>query len=156
MFNFQCQTAALDELFGNPRECFRRYQTAQILLHSLAQQSKNSRDKESLNKCKIFVIGAPFSRLPTSIKFAPFSRLPTSMKFAPFSRLPTSIKFVTLGAFQSKARKFSKCLLSLQLKSLIRTKGRVQLSCSAAYWYLYITRLNPLSADYSQLYLIVT
>ena len=144
MFNFQCQTAALDELFGNPRECFRRYQTAQILLHSLAQQSKNSRDKESLNKCKIFVIGAPFSRLPTSIKFAPFSRL------------PTSIKFVTLGAFQSKARKFSKCLLSLQLKSLIRTKGRVQLSCSAAYWYLYITRLNPLSADYSQLYLIVT
>ena len=144
MFNFQCQTAALDELFGNPRECFRRYQTAQILLHSLAQQSKNSRDKESLNKCKIFVIGAPFSRLPTSIKFAPFSRL------------PTSIKFVTLGAFQSKARKFSKCLLSLQLKSLIRTKGRVQLLCSAAYWYLYITRLNPLSADYSQLYLIVT
>ena len=132
MFNFQCQTAALDELFGNPRECFRRYQTAQILLHSLAQQSKNSRDKESLNKCKIFVIGAPFSRLPTSIKF------------------------VTLGAFQSKARKFSKCLLSLQLKSLIRTKGRVQLSCSAAYWYLYITRLNPLSADYSKLYLIVT
>lgn len=52
IFLFQCQTAALDELFGNPHECFRRYQTAQILLHSLAQQSKNTRDKESLNKCK--------------------------------------------------------------------------------------------------------
>ena len=49
---FQCQTAALDELFNNPQECFRRYQTAQILLHSLAQQSRNSKDKESLNKCK--------------------------------------------------------------------------------------------------------
>lgn len=47
-----CQTAALDELFNNPQECFRRYQTAQILLHSLAQQSRNSKDKESLNKYK--------------------------------------------------------------------------------------------------------
>ncbi|XP_052246713.1 serine/threonine-protein kinase unc-51-like isoform X3 [Dreissena polymorpha] len=50
-----CQTAALDELFGNPHECFRRYQTAQILLHSLAQQSRNTRDKESLNKYKAAV-----------------------------------------------------------------------------------------------------
>ncbi|KAJ6646879.1 Serine/threonine-protein kinase ULK1 [Pseudolycoriella hygida] len=31
-----CQSAALDELFGNPEECFNRYQSAQILLHSLA------------------------------------------------------------------------------------------------------------------------
>ncbi|XP_064613166.1 serine/threonine-protein kinase unc-51-like [Liolophura sinensis] len=45
-----CQTAALDELFGNPQECFRRYRTAQILLHSLSQQAKNVRDKELLNK----------------------------------------------------------------------------------------------------------
>lgn len=50
-----CQSAALDELFGNPQECFRRYQTAQILLHSLAQQSRNTRDKESLNKYKAAV-----------------------------------------------------------------------------------------------------
>ncbi|XP_052800212.1 serine/threonine-protein kinase ULK2-like isoform X2 [Mya arenaria] len=50
-----CQTAALDELFGNPQECFRRYQTAQILLHSLAQQSRNTRDRESLNKYKAAV-----------------------------------------------------------------------------------------------------
>jgi serine/threonine-protein kinase ULK/ATG1 len=35
---FQCQTAALEELFNNPQQCFERYQTAQILLHSLSQQ----------------------------------------------------------------------------------------------------------------------
>ncbi|XP_063917779.1 serine/threonine-protein kinase unc-51 isoform X4 [Zophobas morio] len=33
-----CQAAALDELFDNPQQCFERYQTAQILLHSLSQQ----------------------------------------------------------------------------------------------------------------------
>jgi serine/threonine-protein kinase ULK/ATG1 len=33
-----CQTAALEELFNNPQQCFERYQTAQILLHSLSQQ----------------------------------------------------------------------------------------------------------------------
>ncbi|XP_046366345.1 serine/threonine-protein kinase unc-51-like isoform X3 [Haliotis rufescens] len=47
-----CQGAALDELFGNPKECFRRYTVAQILLHSLAQQAPNSRDKDLLNKYK--------------------------------------------------------------------------------------------------------
>ncbi|XP_022916598.1 serine/threonine-protein kinase unc-51 [Onthophagus taurus] len=45
-----CQTAALDELFGNPSECFQRYQTAQILLHSLGQQVQNLEDKELLKK----------------------------------------------------------------------------------------------------------
>lgn len=30
-----CQTAALEELFGHPEECFRRYHKAQILLHGL-------------------------------------------------------------------------------------------------------------------------
>jgi len=34
-----CQSAALEELFGLPDECFRRYQTAQILLHALSQQA---------------------------------------------------------------------------------------------------------------------
>ncbi|XP_056008995.1 serine/threonine-protein kinase ULK2-like isoform X14 [Ostrea edulis] len=45
-----CQTAALDELFGNPQECFKRYNTAHILLHSLSQQARNNDDKELLNK----------------------------------------------------------------------------------------------------------
>lgn len=51
-FCFQCQSAALDELFGNPEDCFNRYQTAQILLHSLAQKTSNSQDKTLLSKCK--------------------------------------------------------------------------------------------------------
>lgn len=49
---FQCQTAALDELFGNPEECFNRYQSAQILLHSLAQKCTHPNDKMLLSKCK--------------------------------------------------------------------------------------------------------
>ncbi|XP_054155017.1 serine/threonine-protein kinase ULK2-like [Oppia nitens] len=48
-----CQSAALEELFGRPAECFRRYQTAQILLHSLSQQSYiNENDKKLLNRYK--------------------------------------------------------------------------------------------------------
>lgn len=47
----QCQSAALDELFGNPEECFQRYQTAQILLHSLSQQVSHQQDKALLTKC---------------------------------------------------------------------------------------------------------
>lgn len=47
-----CQTAALDELFGNPQECFKRYNTAHILLHSLSQQARNTNDKQLLNKYK--------------------------------------------------------------------------------------------------------
>jgi serine/threonine-protein kinase ULK/ATG1 len=49
---FKCQTAALDELFGNPEECFQRYQTAQILLHSLSQQVNHQQDRALLTKCK--------------------------------------------------------------------------------------------------------
>lgn len=47
-----CQSAALEELFGNADECFRRYQTAQILLHSLSQQVKDVGDKKLLNMYK--------------------------------------------------------------------------------------------------------
>ncbi|XP_074039794.1 serine/threonine-protein kinase unc-51 isoform X5 [Leptinotarsa decemlineata] len=47
-----CQSAALDELFKKPEECFTRYQTAQILLHSLSQQTQNQRDKMILLKYK--------------------------------------------------------------------------------------------------------
>uniref|UniRef100_A0A069DW76 Putative serine/threonine-protein kinase ulk2-like isoform 2 n=1 Tax=Panstrongylus megistus TaxID=65343 RepID=A0A069DW76_9HEMI len=47
-----CQSAALDELFGNPAECFRRYQTAQILLHALAQQAANAQDRLLLTRYK--------------------------------------------------------------------------------------------------------
>lgn len=50
---FQCQSAALDELFGNPASCCRRYQTAHILFHSLAQQVTQHGDKTILNKCKL-------------------------------------------------------------------------------------------------------
>lgn len=47
-----CQTAALDELFGNPEDCFTRYQSAQILLHSLAQKCNHPQDKMLLAKYK--------------------------------------------------------------------------------------------------------
>jgi len=47
-----CQSAAVEELFGHPAECFAKYQTAQILLHSLSQQVINSEDKKLLNKYK--------------------------------------------------------------------------------------------------------
>ncbi|XP_055592572.1 serine/threonine-protein kinase ULK2 [Uranotaenia lowii] len=47
-----CQSAALDELFGNPEDCFTRYQSAQILLHSLAQKCNHPQDKMLLSKYK--------------------------------------------------------------------------------------------------------
>ncbi|XP_071516222.1 serine/threonine-protein kinase unc-51 isoform X1 [Panulirus ornatus] len=47
-----CQSAALDELFGKPEECFRRYQTAQILLHALAQQVAHDSDRTLLTRYK--------------------------------------------------------------------------------------------------------
>ncbi|XP_055316957.1 serine/threonine-protein kinase unc-51 [Sitodiplosis mosellana] len=47
-----CQSAALDELFGKPGVCFPRYQTAQILFHSLAQQTDHPQDKNILGKYK--------------------------------------------------------------------------------------------------------
>jgi len=52
-YHLQCQSAALDELFGNPQDCFHRYQTAQILLHSLTQQVQHDHDKALLSKCKL-------------------------------------------------------------------------------------------------------
>lgn len=50
----QCQGAALDELFDNPSQCFGRYQTAQILLHSLVLHA-SQQDKELLMKCKFYL-----------------------------------------------------------------------------------------------------
>ncbi|XP_037024715.1 serine/threonine-protein kinase ULK2 [Bradysia coprophila] len=47
-----CQSAALDELFGNPEDCFNRYQSAQILLHSLASTVSHPHDKLLLSKYK--------------------------------------------------------------------------------------------------------
>merc|ERR1711879_664182 len=41
----QCQSAALDELFGNPGECFQRYHGAHVLLHALQYQTQNEEDK---------------------------------------------------------------------------------------------------------------
>lgn len=51
MIILQCQSAALDELFGKGGECFQRYHTAQILLHSLAQHVSHSQDRALLIKC---------------------------------------------------------------------------------------------------------
>jgi hypothetical protein len=44
----QCQAAALDELFGNPEECFQRYHGAHVLLHALQFQAQSDEDKKSL------------------------------------------------------------------------------------------------------------
>lgn len=48
----QCQSAALDELFGNPEECFQRYHGAHILLHALEKHSQCVDDKSALVKYK--------------------------------------------------------------------------------------------------------
>ena len=45
-----CQSAALSELFGNQTDCFRHYQTAQILLHALSQQAALPHDRALLRK----------------------------------------------------------------------------------------------------------
>jgi len=50
-----CQSAALDELFDNSTDCFQRYQTAHILLHSLAQTVSYQQDRELLKKYKVAV-----------------------------------------------------------------------------------------------------
>ncbi|XP_003737641.1 serine/threonine-protein kinase unc-51 [Galendromus occidentalis] len=50
-----CQTAALEELFGSPLESFKRYQTAQILLHCLAQQVDKEEDRSVLARYKLAV-----------------------------------------------------------------------------------------------------
>lgn len=49
-----CQTAALEEMFGQPEECFKRYQTAQILLHGLLHQVSQE-DRPVLAKYKVAV-----------------------------------------------------------------------------------------------------
>lgn len=46
-----CGMASVNELFGDIM-CFPRYQTAQILLHSLAQKYTNPLNKRSANKYK--------------------------------------------------------------------------------------------------------
>lgn len=48
-----CQQAAMEELFGTTTElCFSRYQTAQIILHSLASQTSVETDREVLQQYK--------------------------------------------------------------------------------------------------------
>uniref|UniRef100_A0A1I7VTP5 Non-specific serine/threonine protein kinase n=1 Tax=Loa loa TaxID=7209 RepID=A0A1I7VTP5_LOALO len=47
-----CQSAALDELFGNPHLCSQRYQTAYMMLHTLSEQVSNEADKLVLSKYK--------------------------------------------------------------------------------------------------------
>lgn len=50
-----CQAAALDELFGNPHLCSQRYQTAYMMLHTLAEQVNCDQDKTVLTKYKVAV-----------------------------------------------------------------------------------------------------
>lgn len=45
-----CQAAALDELFGNPQLCSQRYQTAYMMLHTLAEQVNCDQDKTVLTR----------------------------------------------------------------------------------------------------------
>lgn len=44
----------MEELFSNTEVCFQRYQTAQIILHSLTSRAVNETDKAILMKCKHF------------------------------------------------------------------------------------------------------
>ncbi|UMM38244.1 hypothetical protein L5515_009744 [Caenorhabditis briggsae] len=50
-----CQAAALDELFGNPHLCSQRYQTAYMMLHTLAEQVNCDQDKTVLTRYKVAV-----------------------------------------------------------------------------------------------------
>ncbi|XP_070572825.1 serine/threonine-protein kinase ULK2-like [Ptychodera flava] len=50
-----CQTAALDELFGNPQECASRYRYALALLNGLILSINNEQDRELLYKYQIAV-----------------------------------------------------------------------------------------------------
>ncbi|CAJ0581012.1 unnamed protein product, partial [Mesorhabditis spiculigera] len=47
-----CQEAALDELFGNPHLCSRRYQTAYMMFHTLSEQVNAEQDKTALARYK--------------------------------------------------------------------------------------------------------
>ncbi|GMT18515.1 hypothetical protein PFISCL1PPCAC_9812, partial [Pristionchus fissidentatus] len=50
-----CQAAALDELFGKPHLCSRRYKTAYMMLHTLSEQVQSDADKSVLSKHKTAV-----------------------------------------------------------------------------------------------------
>lgn len=48
-----CQMAAIEELFGDMKECERRYMSAQVLLHSLVQRHPlHPHHRTTLSKCK--------------------------------------------------------------------------------------------------------
>lgn len=47
-----CQSAAMDELVGNPHLCPKRYKTAYILLHTLSQQVQSEHDRTVLERYK--------------------------------------------------------------------------------------------------------
>lgn len=51
----QCQNAALDELFGNPDECKKKYETAQVLLEGLEEGAHTDEDRRLLHKYKTAV-----------------------------------------------------------------------------------------------------
>lgn len=53
LFWLQCQMAAIEELFGDVKECERRYMSAQVLLHSLVQRHPlHPHHRTTLSKCE--------------------------------------------------------------------------------------------------------
>merc|ERR1712029_1096413 len=49
----QCQSAAIDELFGNPAdECFKRYYGAHVLLHALQYYIQDEDERAALQEYK--------------------------------------------------------------------------------------------------------
>ncbi|KAI6201389.1 Non-specific serine/threonine protein kinase [Aphelenchoides besseyi] len=47
-----CQSAAMDELVGNPQLCPKRYKTAYMMLHTLSQQVQSEKDRTVLERYK--------------------------------------------------------------------------------------------------------
>ncbi|CDW56874.1 DUF3543 and Mod r and Pkinase and DUF1712 and DCX domain containing protein [Trichuris trichiura] len=111
MYNYAlelCQSAALDELFGDPQLCPPRYQTAFVLLHTLAQQVTDEEDRCILKKYKDAVekrlrilekqgfVSAeqPSQPLPDKAdrrrwKLFSFYRMPSAVYFCQIKRRPT-------------------------------------------------------------------
>lgn len=56
-----CQSAAMDELVGNPHLCPKRYKTAYILLHTLSQQV-NSKLFKTLTSLTLFQVQSEHDR----------------------------------------------------------------------------------------------
>jgi len=97
---FQCQSAALDELFGKGGECFQRYHTAQILLHSLAQHVSHSQDRALLIKCTYYFrsVSSSLTNLFIFFNLKNFEKI-SSMIIKILSRLFLMIRITSFSAY---------------------------------------------------------